>query len=52
MIGTLLGVRSEDGLEVEIRNAYAVPHEETEDQVSIATHPRIQKYGLLMWSFF
>lgn len=28
MIGTLLGVRSEDGTEVEIRNAFAVPHTE------------------------
>ena len=28
VIGTLLGVRSEDGGEVEIRNAFAVPHTE------------------------
>ncbi|KAI9817668.1 MAG: hypothetical protein M1826_001514 [Phylliscum demangeonii] len=28
VIGTLLGVRSEDGSEVEIRNAFAVPHTE------------------------
>ncbi|KAI9796070.1 MAG: hypothetical protein M1825_000876 [Sarcosagium campestre] len=28
VIGTLLGVRSEDGTEVEIRNAFAVPHTE------------------------
>lgn len=35
VIGTLLGIRSEDGLEVEVRNAYAVPHDETEDQVEV-----------------
>lgn len=35
VIGTLLGVRSEDGLEVEIRSAYSIPHIETEDQVEI-----------------
>ncbi|KAI9796895.1 MAG: hypothetical protein M1833_005944 [Piccolia ochrophora] len=28
VIGTLLGVRTEDGTEVEIRNAFAVPHTE------------------------
>lgn len=33
VIGTLLGVRSEDGSEVEIRSCYPVPHLETEDQV-------------------
>ena len=35
MIGTLLGVRSEDGSEVEIRNCYAVPHTETAEQVEV-----------------
>ncbi len=33
VIGTLLGTRTES--EVEIRTAFAVPHDETEDQVSI-----------------
>ncbi|KXS97975.1 hypothetical protein AC578_3122 [Pseudocercospora eumusae] len=35
VIGTLLGVRSEDGSEVEIRNCYAVPHTETDEQVEV-----------------
>jgi translation initiation factor 3 subunit F len=35
VIGTLLGVRSEDGTEVEIRNCYAVPHTETDEQVEV-----------------
>lgn len=35
VIGTLLGVRSEDGSEVEIRNCYAVPHTETAEQVEV-----------------
>ena len=35
MIGTLLGSRSEDGSEVEIRNCYAVPHTETTEQVEV-----------------
>ena len=35
MIGTLLGVRSEDGSEVEIRNGFAVPHTETAEQVEV-----------------
>lgn len=35
VIGALLGVRSEDGLEVEIKTTYAVPHEETEDEAVI-----------------
>jgi translation initiation factor 3 subunit F len=35
LIGTLLGTRSEDGSEVEIRSAYAVPHTETEEQVEV-----------------
>ncbi|KAI9678140.1 MAG: hypothetical protein M1817_006084 [Caeruleum heppii] len=35
VIGTLLGVRSEDGSEVEIRNAFAVPHTETQEQVEV-----------------
>lgn len=35
MIGALLGVRSEDGLEVEVRNCFAIPHTETEEQVEV-----------------
>ncbi|KAH0563302.1 hypothetical protein GP486_002127 [Trichoglossum hirsutum] len=35
VIGTLLGVRSEDGSEVEIRNCYAVGHSETVEQVEV-----------------
>ena len=35
MIGTLLGVRSEDGTEVEVRNCFAVGHTETSDQVEV-----------------
>ena len=35
MIGTLLGTRTEDGTEVEIRNCYAVPHTETAEQVEV-----------------
>src|SRR5579862_1250938 len=33
VIGTMLGVRSDDGTEVEIRNCFAVPHNEAGDQV-------------------
>lgn len=35
MIGTLLGTRSEDGTEVEIRSCFAVGHTETVDQVEV-----------------
>ncbi|KAK5163741.1 uncharacterized protein LTR77_010414 [Saxophila tyrrhenica] len=35
VIGTLLGTRSEDGTEVEVRNCYAVPHTETAEQVEV-----------------
>ena len=35
VIGTLLGVRSEDGTEIEVRNCYAVPHTETAEQVEV-----------------
>lgn len=35
MIGTLLGIRSEDGQEVEIRNCFAVGHTETQEQVEV-----------------
>lgn len=35
VIGALLGVRSEDGIEVEVRNCFAIPHTENEDQVEV-----------------
>lgn len=35
VIGTLLGVRSEDGQEIEIRNCFAVGHTETAEQVEV-----------------
>jgi translation initiation factor 3 subunit F len=35
VIGTLLGVRSEDGMEVEIRNCFAVGHNESQEQVEV-----------------
>ncbi|KAI9928556.1 hypothetical protein ASPWEDRAFT_168530 [Aspergillus wentii DTO 134E9] len=35
VIGTLLGTRSEDGTEVEIRSTFAVGHTETADQVEV-----------------
>ncbi|KAL1924581.1 uncharacterized protein VTP21DRAFT_4235 [Calcarisporiella thermophila] len=35
VIGTLLGVRSEDGSEVEIRNCFPIPHKESPDQVEV-----------------
>ena len=35
VIGTLLGTRSEDGSEVEVRNSFAVGHTETQDQVEV-----------------
>ncbi|KAL7273693.1 hypothetical protein RUND412_003435 [Rhizina undulata] len=35
VIGTLLGVRSEDGSEVEIRNCFAVGHNESQEQVEV-----------------
>jgi translation initiation factor 3 subunit F len=33
VIGTMLGVRSDDGTEIEIRNCFAVPHNESNEQV-------------------
>ncbi|ORY07831.1 Mov34-domain-containing protein [Basidiobolus meristosporus CBS 931.73] len=35
VIGTLLGIRSEDGSEVQIKNCFSVPHDETQDQVAV-----------------
>uniref|UniRef100_A0A060T5B9 Eukaryotic translation initiation factor 3 subunit F n=1 Tax=Blastobotrys adeninivorans TaxID=409370 RepID=A0A060T5B9_BLAAD len=46
VIGTLLGVRSEDGLEVEVRSAYTVPHNETDDQVVVGVDYNRSMYAL------
>ncbi|KAJ2617075.1 hypothetical protein H4S08_000496 [Coemansia sp. RSA 1365] len=35
VIGTLLGVRSDDGRVVEIRSCFAVPHFETEEEIQV-----------------
>lgn len=35
MIGALVGVRSEDGTDVEVRSCFAIPHTENEDQVEV-----------------
>ncbi|KKA30931.1 hypothetical protein TD95_004644 [Thielaviopsis punctulata] len=35
VIGALVGVRSEDGSEVEVRSTFAIPHTENEDQVEV-----------------
>lgn len=35
VIGALVGVRSEDGLEVEVRQCFAIPHTENAEQVEV-----------------
>lgn len=35
VIGALVGTRSEDGTEVEVRSCFAIPHTENEDQVEV-----------------
>lgn len=35
VIGTLMGTRSEDGQEIDIRSCFAVPHSEHEDQIAV-----------------
>jgi translation initiation factor 3 subunit F len=35
VIGTLLGVRSDDGTEIEIRNCFGVGHNESQEQVRL-----------------
>ncbi|KAM0271082.1 hypothetical protein ACHAQH_009231 [Verticillium albo-atrum] len=35
VIGALVGTRSEDGMEVEVRSCFAIPHTENEDQVEV-----------------
>lgn len=46
VIGTLLGVRSDDGLELEIRNAYTIPHEESDDLVTVSVDYNRTMYAL------
>ncbi|ODQ49884.1 Mov34-domain-containing protein, partial [Saitoella complicata NRRL Y-17804] len=46
VIGTLLGVRSEDGTEVEIRNCFAVPHNESSEQVEVDMEYHKTMYAL------
>lgn len=46
IIGTLLGVRSDDGANVEIRDAYPVPCQETGDSISIEEHTHKTLYQL------
>ena len=42
VIGTLLGVRNEDGAEVEIRNCFAVGHNESQEQVGLQKSPFVE----------
>jgi len=44
VIGTLLVVRNEDGAEVEIRNCFAVGHNESEEQVGLRKSPFYGNY--------
>lgn len=46
IIGTLLGVRSDDGSDVEIRDAFMVPCQETGDSISIEEHKHKTLYAL------
>ncbi|KAJ1936593.1 hypothetical protein FBU59_005002 [Linderina macrospora] len=46
VIGTLLGVRSDDGRIVEIRSCFAVPHFETDDQVEVDMEHHRTMYAL------
>ncbi|KAI8855099.1 eukaryotic translation initiation factor 3 subunit F [Chytridium lagenaria] len=46
VIGALLGVRSEDGAEIEIRNSFPLSHTETEDSVTIDGDYLQQMYSL------
>ncbi|ODQ66941.1 Mov34-domain-containing protein [Nadsonia fulvescens var. elongata DSM 6958] len=47
VIGTLLGSRSEDGTEYEVRSTYAVSHEEADDRVTIDIEGNKAMYNLL-----
>lgn len=46
IIGTLLGVRSDDGASVEIKDAFMVPCQETGDLISIEEHTHKTLYQL------
>jgi translation initiation factor 3 subunit F len=35
VIGTLMGTRSDDGQEIDVRSCFAVPHSENEDQIAV-----------------
>jgi translation initiation factor 3 subunit F len=35
VIGTLMGLRSENGLEIEVRSCFAVPHSEDEEKIAL-----------------
>ncbi|KAN0084682.1 JAB1/Mov34/MPN/PAD-1 ubiquitin protease domain containing protein [Elaphomyces granulatus] len=48
VIGTLLGTRSEDGTEVEIRSCFAVGHTETTDQVEVDMEYQKQMLALYL----
>lgn len=45
-IGTLLGTRSDDGSEIEIKDAYIVPHHEEGDEVTIEEYHHRSLYQL------
>lgn len=46
ILGTLLGVRSDDGLSVEVRDAFMVACQETGDSISIEEHTHKTLYSL------
>ncbi|KAH3670651.1 hypothetical protein OGAPHI_001166 [Ogataea philodendri] len=46
-IGTLLGTRSDDGSELEIKECFIVPHKEEADQLTIEESYHISTYQLL-----
>ncbi|CAN6618707.1 hypothetical protein TRVA0_007S02146 [Trichomonascus vanleenenianus] len=46
VFGTLLGVRSEDGQEIEVRSAYAVPHNEAGDEIHVGYEYNRSMYAL------
>lgn len=46
VIGTLVGVRSDDGTNVEVRDAFMVPCQETGDSIAIEEHKHKAMYSL------
>ncbi|GMG56066.1 unnamed protein product [Ambrosiozyma monospora] len=46
-VGTLLGVRSDDGSSIEIKESYIVPHNEEDDELRIEEAFHITSYQLL-----